>query len=842
MRRRVVAKAILTAVFWTTALNSSGTPSLPVLLGMYGSINELIAADNWLAANGAAGISIAGDFIDFSLNPAYNVPNQLNLAWNAGFVPFVNVMPPNGNPACTALGISQGNCDLVLKEFATHFKAWANGGQRRAYLAPLPEMNGNWTWSWYQSQDPETFKLAFRRIRQVFEDQAVPRSSVRWVFAPNGWPATDLPDGKIFEHYYPGDAYVDAVAFSAYNYGGCPPNEPWFIWDTFETAIKPYLDRMRLMAPAKEIFLAQTGSVNVPKNPANAATTENRSYWIQDTFQKLGDYPGFRGIVYFNHTKQENNLPNCPVVDYRFYLQSTNTGEAGLIAVMKDPRLGKWLNTNQGWTTVLFSDNPPAPACTYTVSAPQTVFSQAVGAGTLQITASQAACGTAITGIPPWLAFAQASGTGSRTAGFTVAANGGAARSAILTIGGTATITISQSGTPVQTGFVPLTPCRVLETRTPYTLPWHTGSFGPPALAGGGTRTLPLPGVCGIPAGAKAYVLNVTLIPRGSLSFATLWEAGESRPEAWSARSLDGQIVANTAIVKAGANGAINAYVSDTTDMVIDISGYFTDNPGVSRLAYFAMTPCRVLDTRIAYRTPPGPFGPPSLQALQTRRFRFPATPYCTVPAGAAAYSVTLTVVPPARLDFVTAWPGGATQPTISNINSFAGRTLANNIIVPASGDGSIDVFPYNTTDILIDINGYFAPDDGINGLFFTPFTTCRIADTTNAGYTGSFGPPVYENESTHTIPIQTTTRCPAMPNAKAYVISATVLPNGSSMPYLTMWPTGGPRPQASQMNAFEGQIATNTAIVPSGTNGSINVFVYRRTNVVLELSGFFSR
>ncbi|MBI4907707.1 MAG: hypothetical protein HY820_29050 [Acidobacteria bacterium] len=61
-------------------------------------------------------------------------------------------------------------------------------------------------------------------------------------------------------------------------------------------------------------------------------------------------------------------------------------------------------------------------------------------------------------------------------------------------------------------------------------------------------------------------------------------------------------------------------------------------------------------------------------------------------------------------------------------------------------------------------------------------------------------------------------------------------------MPFLTVWPTGQPQPNASLLNAFEGQVATNAGIVAAGPFGSIDVYAYRRTDLVLELSGYFGR
>ena len=363
-------------------------------------------------------------------------------------------------------------------------------------------------------------------------------------------------------------------------------------------------------------------------------------------------------------------------------------------------------------------------------------------------------------------------------------------------------------------------------------------AFGPPSLNAAETRTLNLPASngCNIPSIAKAYVVNTTLIPvTGGVSFATVFPAGETRPNVWTIRSPDGQIVANSAIVKAGANGGISVYTSDRTDMLIDISGYYTDSTAVSGLAYYPMTPCRVVETRLAYRSPAGPFGPPSMAARQTRSFRFPETPYCTVP-NASAYSVTITVVPPASLAYLTAWPNGIGQPNVSSINSFAGRVLANSVIIPASGNSTIDVFTFNATDFIIDINGYYAPDDGANGMFYFPVTQCRASDSTASG-----GP--YADDTTRPISIPAASGCSGIPsNARGYAINVTALPNGNPMPFLTAYPTGQPRPNASILNAFQGQIVSNSAIVPAGTNGSIDIYAFRRTDVVVDVSGYFGR
>ena len=56
-------------------------------------------------------------------------------------------------------------------------------------------------------------------------------------------------------------------------------------------------------------------------------------------------------------------------------------------------------------------------------------------------------------------------------------------------------------------------------------------------------------------------------------------------------------------------------------------------------------------------------------------------------------------------------------------------------------------------TDVLFDINGYFAPPLS-SGLHFYPVTPCRVADTRpGAGFSGRFGPPIDGRQRTRDIP-----------------------------------------------------------------------------------------
>jgi hypothetical protein len=69
--------------------------------------------------------------------------------------------------------------------------------------------------------------------------------------------------------------------------------------------------------------------------------------------------------------------------------------------------------------------------------------------------------------------------------------------------------------------------------------------------------------------------MNATVVPRAVLSYLTLWPAGQTQPFVSTLNSLDGSVVANAAIVPAGASQSIIAFVTDLTDLILDVNGYF---------------------------------------------------------------------------------------------------------------------------------------------------------------------------------------------------------------------------------------------------------------------------
>lgn len=127
---------------------------------------------------------------------------------------------------------------------------------------------------------------------------------------------------------------------------------------------------------------------------------------------------------------------------------------------------------------------------------------------------------------------------------------------------------------------VAVTPCRVMDTRPAYASFGFAGAFGAPAIAGGVAREVPVPlSNCGIPTNARAYSLNFTVLPVGTLQYLTTWPTGQPRPNVSTLNSPEGKLVSNAAVVPAGVNGSISVFVTETAHMIVDINGYYVDMP-----------------------------------------------------------------------------------------------------------------------------------------------------------------------------------------------------------------------------------------------------------------------
>jgi len=145
---------------------------------------------------------------------------------------------------------------------------------------------------------------------------------------------------------------------------------------------------------------------------------------------------------------------------------------------------------------------------------------------------------------------------------------------------------------------------------------------------------------------------------------------------------------------------------------------------------------------------------------------------------------------------------------------------------VPAGSDGNVSIFVSDDADVILDVNGYFAPP-ATGGLSLYAVTPCRVIDTRPTAFNGVLA-----------VGVEAST-CAPPSTAQAYVLNATVVPVGSLI-YLSLWPDGEPQPFVSTLNADDGAITSNMAIVPT-KNGAVDAFADGTTNLILDISSYFA-
>ena len=214
-----------------------------------------------------------------------------------------------------------------------------------------------------------------------------------------------------------------------------------------------------------------------------------------------------------------------------------------------------------------------------------------------------------------------------------------------------------------------------------------------------------------IPAGAQALTGNATTVSPQANGFLTLYPADAARPLIASANFQPGVNLNSPFMVGLSPSGEFNIYVASTTDLVVDVTGYYStqlnDANGQGLLFNALSGPVRLLDTRAGQTgcyTPGTPMvgGSPYSQ---------PATGACTnVPATAQAVVGNATTVNEAANGYLTFWPSDANQPFIATSNYRTGITFNRHFTTGLGADGAFKRYAASTTDLVVDLVGYFAP------------------------------------------------------------------------------------------------------------------------------------
>jgi hypothetical protein len=373
-------------------------------------------------------------------------------------------------------------------------------------------------------------------------------------------------------------------------------------------------------------------------------------------------------------------------------------------------------------------------------------------------------------------------------------------------------------------------PARLLDTRVgSSTIDGQSQAIG--ARPADSVTELQVAGRAGVRSDATSAVINLTVTGATAGGYATVFPCGTARPAAAQVNYAAQTDVATSVAAKLSSSGKVCIYTLAATDIVVDVNGYLPLGSNFVPLA-----PARLLETRTdptlttvdgAYRAV-GVRGAGSITELQV-------SGRGGVDADATDVVLTVTATNAAASGYVTVFPCTATVPTASNVNYGAGATATNTVIAPLRADGRLCIYTQASIDLVIDVNGFYPPRFGLVSV-----QPSRLLDTRVTP------PPTYQRteltpavrDPNPPIILQVAGRAGLPTDAAAAVLNLTV--TGSSRAgFLTVYPCGDTRPNASNINFAAGATVANLAVADIGTDGTVCIYRSVDAQVIVDLTNY---
>jgi hypothetical protein len=327
--------------------------------------------------------------------------------------------------------------------------------------------------------------------------------------------------------------------------------------------------------------------------------------------------------------------------------------------------------------------------------------------------------------------------------------------------------------------------------------------------------------------------VNITYADNPGVGFVKLWGSRALRPPTSSLNAdAPGSVGANAAIVPLDAAGSFVLEASMTGRIVVDLMAWFMQTGGgVSEGRYMALSPNRLVDTRIpAGTTLGGGSDNPYQRDTESNTITFSARGRNGVPTEtgeATAVVISVAAIGNSTGGGYVGVPGAGTDTSIVNV--LPGDVRANLAILDI--DDATVLRAFDVADVVIDVLGYFtgpASPSSTAGLY-SSIDPVRIVDTRTdlgIGALGGNGPQ--------------TVSIPGSSPAIAVVQNVTVTePSGPG--YLSTFPASGTTPLVSTVNFFAGQTRATLALTTMPSSRQVSYEALVPTEAVVDVIGFFS-
>jgi hypothetical protein len=168
-------------------------------------------------------------------------------------------------------------------------------------------------------------------------------------------------------------------------------------------------------------------------------------------------------------------------------------------------------------------------------------------------------------------------------------------------------------------------------------------------------------------------------------------------------------VIASTDSSSLSSSGKVSIY-SSASDVVVDVSGYYSAPGGTGTQFTAEASPVRICDTRSG--NPSNLSGGEAQCNAETvasgQTLTLNVSGLAGVPNNATAVVVNLTGVTPTAPTFLTVFPN-APAPFVSNLNPVAGEIRANLAVATLSPTGTISIFNHTgNIDVVVDVLGSY--------------------------------------------------------------------------------------------------------------------------------------
>ncbi len=369
--------------------------------------------------------------------------------------------------------------------------------------------------------------------------------------------------------------------------------------------------------------------------------------------------------------------------------------------------------------------------------------------------------------------------------------------------------------TPTPARFSPLSPVRVLDTRT------GLGSTdGPHRLLKDGRVEVKVLGVGGVPStGVAAVAVNLTGVSNDGPDYLSAYATDSPYDLMRDVQTRTGDSRTSLVVTRVGTDGHVSVVNGvRPAHATLDIVGYFPTTGGSS---YTPVRPVRVLDTR-ARKAP--------LAGAQVRLVQVAGVG--GVPADATGVVANVTVVEPRASGYLTAYRAGSTRPGVGSVSYGAGQVVANRVM-SALGGGKLALWPrFGPLDVAVDVVGYYGP--GSRTTYAALTKNVRLLDTRAAIGVPSRTP--VRAGSTTKVQLAGRGGIPADATAVALLLTTK---DASVRGYVVTWSGTGSAPYASDVNEVPGLADANLDVVQLGA-GQMSVFSSQASNVYADVVGYW--